>query len=77
MVNQLKYKDPKTDPGKKSANGFLKVVNKTGYGLMQVDNLESIEQVFDKDNTLKPLMVNGKIVRKTNFNEIRETAKSY
>ena len=70
-------KDPKTDPGKKSANGFLKVVNKTGYGLMQVDNLESIEQVFDKDNTLKPLMVNGKIVRKTNFNEIRETAKSY
>ena len=70
-------KDPKTDPGKKSANGFLKVVNKTGYGLMQVDNLESIEQVFDKDNTLKPLMVNGKIVRKSNFNEIRETAKSY
>lgn len=69
-------KDPKTDPGKRSANGFLKVVEARGNGgLTLVDNLESIEEVFSEDNTLTPVMLNGKIVRSTNFETIRQTAK--
>lgn len=68
-------KDPKTDPGKKSANGFLKVVRKNGV-LIQIDNLQTIEETNSKDNTLKVVYSNGKFYRETSFEQVRYNARS-
>lgn len=68
-------KEPKTDPGKRSAKGFIKVVRKNGI-LRQVDNV-SFEEINDEDNLLQPIFRNGNVLipqvngRDEDFNDIR------
>lgn len=68
-------KEPKTDPNKRSAKGFIKVVRKDGI-LHQVDNI-SFEEINDEDNLLQPIFRNGNVLipqvngRDEDFNDIR------
>lgn len=68
-------KEPKTDPSKRSAKGFIKVVRKNGI-LHQVDNI-SFEEINDEDNLLQPIFRNGNVLipqvngRDEDFNDIR------
>lgn len=68
-------KEPKTDPSKRSAKGFIKVVRKDGI-LHQVDNI-SFEDINDEDNLLQPIFRNGNVLipqvngRDEDFNDIR------
>ncbi len=64
-------KEPKTDPGKKSAQGFLKVVRGEDGELKLVDNLQ-LEQVNDTDNELRPVFRDGKLLVDETLTEIRE-----
>lgn len=70
-------KEPKTDPGKRSAKGFIKVVRGKDGILRQVDNI-SFEEINDKDNLLQPIYRNGEVLipqingRDEDFNDIRQ-----
>lgn len=65
----LVTKEPKTDMKKKSAKGFLKVVNKAG-NLELVDSL-SLHEIEDEDNELQVVFRNGKLYNETTLDEIR------
>lgn len=66
-------KEPKTDLGKKSACGFLKVVrNETGE-LTLVDNLQ-LDQVNDADNELRTVFKDGVLLIDETLTEIRDRA---
>lgn len=64
-------KEPKTDLGKKSAKGFLKVVRDDAGTLVLVDNL-SLDQVAEPDNELRIVFLNGKLVVEETLTQIRE-----
>lgn len=64
-------KEPKTDLGKKSAQGFLKVVRGEDGELKLVDNLQ-LEQVNDADNELRVVFRDGKLLVDETLTEIRE-----
>lgn len=66
-------KEPKTDLGKKSAKGFVKVVRGDDGELKLVDNL-GINQVSDPDNELRTVFVNGKLLVDEDLDEIRQRA---
>lgn len=69
-------KEPKTDPGKRSAKGFIKVVRDNDGVLRQVDNI-SFEEINDEDNLLQPIYRDGVVLipqvngRDEDFNDIR------
>lgn len=69
-------KEPKTDPGKRSAKGFIKVVRGNDGILRQVDNI-SFEEINDEDNLLQPIFRDGVVLipqvngRDEDFNDIR------
>lgn len=69
-------KEPKTDPGKRSAKGFIKVVRDQDGVLRQVDNI-SFNEINDEDNLLQPIFRNGDVLipqvngRDEDFNDIR------
>lgn len=69
-------KEPKTDPGKRSAKGFIKVVRDQDGTLRQVDNI-SFNEINDEDNLLQPIFRNGYVLipqvngRDEDFNDIR------
>ena len=69
-------KEPKTDPGKRSAKGFIKVVRDKDGVLRQVDNI-SFHEINDEDNLLQPIFRNGDVLipqvngRDEDFNDIR------
>lgn len=56
----LVSKEPKTDPGKRSAKGFIKVV-RDEEGLKLVDGL-SFNEIHSEDNQLIPIFANGKVM---------------
>lgn len=64
-------KEPKTDLGKKSAQGFLKVVRGEDGELKLVDNLQ-LEQVNDADNELRVVFRDGKLLVDETLTQIRE-----
>lgn len=68
-------KEPKTDLGKKSAKGFLKVVRNGSGELELVDNLE-LDEVQDADNELRRVFLNGKLIVDEDLTTIRERAAS-
>lgn len=68
-------KEPKTDPGKKSAKGFLKVVRDEDGELKLVDNCQ-LEDVQDEDNELRRVFYNGKLIIDEDLTTIRERAAS-
>lgn len=64
-------KEPKTDLGKKSAQGFLKVVRGEDGELKLVDNL-SREESAAADNELRPVFRDGVLLVDETLTEIRE-----
>lgn len=64
-------KEPKTDLGKKSAKGFLKVIRNAEGKLELVDNLELYE-VNSEDNELRVIFRNGKLLVDEDLTTIRE-----
>lgn len=68
-------KEPKTDLGKKSAKGFLKVVRNASGELELVDNLE-LDEVQDADNELRRVFLDGKLIVDEDLTTIRERAAS-
>lgn len=66
-------KEPKTDLGKKSAKGFLKVVRNPFGQLELVDNCQ-LEDVQSDDNELRRVFYNGKLVVDEDLTTIRERA---
>lgn len=64
-------KEPKTDLGKKSAQGFLKVVRDVNGELKLVDNLQ-LEEVDLDDNELRVIFRDGKLLVDETLTEIRE-----
>lgn len=66
-------KEPKTDLGKKSAKGFLKVVRNMFGQLELVDNCQ-LEDVQSDDNELRRVFYNGKLIIDEDLTTIRERA---
>lgn len=66
-------KEPKTDLGKKSAKGFLKVVRDEKGDLKLVDNCQ-LEDVQSEDNELRRVFYNGKLIVDEDLTTIRERA---
>lgn len=66
-------KEPKTDLGKKSAKGFLKVVRDEKGELKLVDNCQ-LEEVQSEDNELRRVFYNGKLIVDEDLTTIRERA---
>lgn len=66
-------KEPKTDLGKKSAKGFLKVVRNPFGQLELVDNCQ-LEDVQSDDNELRRVFYNGKLIVDEDLTTIRERA---
>lgn len=64
-------KEPKTDLGKRSATGFLKVVRNEDNVLTLVDNLQ-VEQVADRDNELRVIFRDGSLIVDEDLTQIRE-----
>lgn len=75
---RLLFKDPKTDSGKRSPRGMLHVYRDeygnyiTTDGLFE-DTLAALNE--QHPNELKPLFQDGKLLRETSLEEIRERAK--
>lgn len=66
------YKDPITDDGtKKSQKGMVAVYEKDG-NLTYKDNLNKAQKVSFKNDLLKPLFEDGKLLREISLSEIRE-----
>jgi nicotinamide phosphoribosyltransferase len=68
------YKDPKTDSKKKSAKGRLHVsadVEQDGYPLYLEDNV-TVERENDGDNLLTVFYRDGKFLKRTTLDEIRQ-----
>lgn len=68
-------KEPKTDLGKKSAKGFLKVVRNMFGQLELIDNCQ-LEEVQSDDNELRRVFYNGKLIVDEDLTTIRERAAS-
>lgn len=66
-------KEPKTDLGKKSAKGFLKVVRNMFGQLELIDNCQ-LEDVQSDDNELRRVFYNGKLIVDEDLTTIRERA---
>lgn len=64
-------KEPKTDLGKKSATGFLKVVRDESGNLVLVDNLE-LADVQSADNELRLVFRDGVLLVDEDLTQIRE-----
>lgn len=65
------FKDPKTDSGvKKSAKGLLCVVEENGEYILK--DQCTPEQEASSDNMLLPIFKNGKLLRETSLQEIRD-----
>lgn len=66
------FKDPKTDSGKKSAKGLLRVELENGKYVLY--DQQTIEQ--EELGELKPVFLNGKLLHETSLSEIRERVKN-
>jgi nicotinamide phosphoribosyltransferase len=73
----LVSKEPKTDPGKKSARGFLKVIRNDKGVLQLVEDL-TLDQIDSDDNELRMIFKNGKFTEAANedFTVIRQRLNS-
>lgn len=64
------YKDPITDPGKKSKRGRLALINEDGEFHTILES-----ELGNRQNLLEPVFENGVILRHQTLTEIREQAK--
>lgn len=68
------FKDPKTDDGeKKSAKGYLKVVQENGEYVLK--DQQSYSSLNDADNCLKSVFKNGQLLKHILFDEIRKNCQ--
>lgn len=67
-------KEPKTDMKKKSAKGFLKVVEENGKYVL-IDNI-GIEDISNPDNALEVVFKDGVLTKTTTLTDIRERLTS-
>jgi nicotinamide phosphoribosyltransferase len=65
------YKDPITDQGKRSKKGRLALIKENGVFKTVARNL-----VADKDNQLKPVFKNGKLLIDMTFDQVRKNANT-
>lgn len=65
------FKEPKTDMGKKSAKGLLRVVKDTN-GNIVLEDQSTWDKVNSDENLLKLTYRNGKLLNEVTFDEIRE-----
>lgn len=66
------FKDPKTDPGKRSRKGLLRVVRDEKTGGIVTEETCTWEQVRSEENLLKTIFKDGKLIKSTTLTEIRE-----
>ena len=68
------FKDPVTDPGKRSKSGNLELINPTGNDCdwKTVDAFDDRPQSFEYRNRLEQVYLNGKITKRHTLDEIRE-----
>ncbi|URC22145.1 nicotinamide phosphoribosyltransferase [Serratia phage vB_SmaM-ChuuTotoro] len=74
-VEILVSKEPKTDPGKKSAKGCVKVVKENGEYVLK-DGF-GFHDVADPDNELRIIFKDGKMIVDESLTQIRDRAASY
>lgn len=65
------FKDPKTDPNKRSRRGLLRVIRDKVTGVIVTEESCTWEQVYSEENLLKPVFKNGELLRSTTLDEIR------
>ena len=69
---RMLFKDPKTDSGIKKSQKGLVVVNKDNNGKFYFeDNFIDNEEYQSKTNLLETVFVNGKLIKETSLDEIR------
>lgn len=73
-VREAIFKDPKTDPGKKSAKGLL-YVGLDDKNQLYMENDVSEER--EKEGLLETVFLNGELVRKTTLAQIRGRIKEW
>lgn len=65
------FKDPKTDPGKKSARGLTMVIKGSDGEYHRID--DAARELFESgDNELKPVFRNGVLLKQWSLSEVRE-----
>lgn len=74
-VEILVSKEPKTDPGKKSAKGCVKVVKENGEYVLK-DGF-GFHDIADPDNELRIIFKDGKMIVDESLTQIRDRAASY
>lgn len=65
-------KEPKTDMGKRSAKGFLKVVKGNETGELRTVPVDSLEKVQEEDNELRVIFKDGQLIVDETLETIRE-----
>lgn len=75
-VEILVSKEPKTDPGKKSAKGCVKVV-KDSEGNFKLEDGFGFDGINTPDNELRVIFRDGKMIVDESLTTIRERAESY
>lgn len=66
----LLYKQPKTDPGKKSPRGCVAVIE-DGNTYKMIDNLGLAESLTYPGNIMIPKMLDGKVVTEETFSDVK------
>ena len=70
---RMLFKDPKTDSGiKKSQKGLVVVTKDKDYKYVYEDGFVNNSEYKIKDNLLRTIFFNGKLLRQTSLSEIRE-----
>lgn len=67
------YKDPVTDPNKRSKKGLLALVKADNTKFVTV----RLEQLEDRENLLSPVFENGQLLKEFTFDEVRGNAIQY
>lgn len=67
-------KDPVTDPGKRSKEGRLTLVENQGLGSISVQTVEE-KYVGNRKDLMKTVFENGKLVSEIDFDKVRQNAR--
>lgn len=72
------FKDPITDPGKRSHKGLMYLRSrKTGNGKLKYLTVDQCTKSEEEGGELVQVFLNGKVTKRYTFNEIRETVSQF
>jgi len=71
------YKDPITDPGKKSHKGMLRLDRRAGHGGHYWETTDQVSSAREAGGALETVFEDGVLKKWTTFQEIRERSKEY